>query len=102
MCDTKGKQIEESDETVNFLDAAQGLKCWKQCMIHKGKAFAGYVKIRVETANGTDVKSDSLFDRYGMFLSEQFGAESILQNGFFSYLQAEQKSCKMSLTQNEV
>lgn len=50
------EENEESDETVNFFDAAQGLKCWKQCKIHKGKAFAGYVKIRVETANGTDVK----------------------------------------------
>ena len=35
------EENEESDETVNFFDAAQGLKCWKQCKIPKGKAFAG-------------------------------------------------------------
>ncbi len=81
------EENEESDETVNFFDAAQGLKCWKQCKIHKGKAFVGYVKIRVETANGTDVKSDSLFDRYGMFLSELFGTESIfVENTCAGYL----------------
>ena len=81
------EENEESDETVNFFDAAQGLKCWKQCKIHKGKAFAGYVKIRVETAKGTDIKSDSLFERYGMFLSELFGTESIfVENTCAGYL----------------
>lgn len=70
-------QNEESDEIVNFLDAAQGLKCWEQCKAHKDNAFAGYVKIRVEAANGTAAESNLLSDRYGRFLSELFGTESI-------------------------
>ena len=47
------EQNEDSDEIVNFLDAAQGLKYWKQCKVHKGNVLAGYVKIRVEAANET-------------------------------------------------
>lgn len=80
-------QNEESDEIVNFLDAAQGLKCWKQCKVHKDNAFAGYAKIRVEAANETFTKSDLLFDRYGKFLSELFGTESIFaENTGVGYL----------------
>lgn len=67
-------QNEEEDEPINFLDAAQGLKCWKQCRADGGSAFAGYVKIRVEISN----KSNQLLDRYGKFLAELFGVESIL------------------------
>lgn len=81
------EQNEDSDKIVNFLDAAQGLKCWKQCKVHKGNVLAGYVKIRVEAANETAAKSDSLFDRYGKFLSELFGTENIFaENTGMGYL----------------
>ena len=30
-------QREEEDEAVNFLDVAQGLKCWKQCKSYSGR-----------------------------------------------------------------
>lgn len=66
-------QNEEGDEVVNFLDVAQGLKCWKQCEPYSGEVFAGYVKIRVVISN----KSDQLLERYEKFLFELFGAESI-------------------------
>lgn len=70
-------QNAERDENVNFLDASQGLHCWKQCKVHKEEVFVGYVKVRVETAKETAAESHSLFDRYGKFLSELFGTESI-------------------------
>ena len=87
------QQEEKGDEIVNFLDASQGLKYWKQCKAHNGKAFAGYVKVRVETTNVTADKSDSLFDRYGKFLSGLFGTESVFAentdmgyiNSYFMY-----------------
>lgn len=66
-------QNEDEDETVNFLDAAQGLQCWKQCMAGGESAYVGYVKIRVEISN----KANKLLDRYGKFLAELFGVESI-------------------------
>ena len=63
----------EEEEVVNFLDAAQGLECWKQCKSDNGKAFIGYVKIRVELSN----KSNQLVERYRKFLAELFGTENI-------------------------
>ncbi len=66
-------QKAEEDETVNFLDVAQGLKCWKQCQADGGSFFVGYVKIRVEISN----KSNQLLNRYGNFLIELFGVENI-------------------------
>ena len=66
-------QKEKEDETANFLDVAQGLKCWKQCKADGKSAFVGYVKIRVEISN----ESNQLLERYGKFLSELFGVESI-------------------------
>ena len=77
----------EEEEVVNFLDVAQGLECWKRCKSDNGKVFVGYVKIRVELSN----KSNQLVERYGKFLAELFGTESIFaedngmgyQNGCF-------------------
>ncbi len=66
-------QEKEEDEAVNFLDVAQGLKCWKQCSSNNKSAFAGYVKIKVEITN----ESDQLLVRYGNFLTELFGTEVI-------------------------
>lgn len=69
---TANQRVEE-DENINFLDVAQGLKCWKQCKADCGSAFAGYVKIRVQISN----ESNQLLGRYGNFLIELFGVESI-------------------------
>lgn len=66
-------QKEERDEVVNFLDVAQGLECWKQCKSYHEHVFAGYVKIRVEISN----ESAQLLERYGNFLVELFGTESV-------------------------
>lgn len=66
-------QSDVEDETVNFLDAAQGLDCWKQCKSNSGNVFTGYVKIKVEVSN----VSDQLLVRYEKFLLELFGTESI-------------------------
>lgn len=61
------------DEIINFLDAAQGLRCWKHCKPYSGQIFVGYVKIKVGISN----ISHQLLDRYGKFLFELFGTESI-------------------------
>lgn len=66
-------QKDEGDEVINFLDVAQGLNCWKQCKSDRGSFFVGYAKIRVETSN----ESNQLLERYGKFLRELFGVESI-------------------------
>lgn len=67
------EQREEEGEVVNFLDVAQGLKCWKQCKPYSGKFFVGYVKIGVKSSND----SNQLLERYEKFLLELFGMESI-------------------------
>lgn len=61
------------DDIVNFLDAAQGLECWKQCKADGKDVFVGYVKIKVETEN----ESDQLLERYRNFLSELFNTDLI-------------------------
>lgn len=71
------KQSEEKEEAVNFLDVAQGLNCWKQCKAYSGEIFVGYVKIKVEISND----SNQLLERYGKFLVELFGTESIFVEG---------------------
>ncbi len=63
----------EEEEAINFLDVAQGLKCWKQCKSDNRSVFVGYVKIGVEISN----QSDQLLERYRKFLMELFGTESI-------------------------
>lgn len=68
---------EDSEEIVNFLDVAQGLKCWRQCKSRDEKTFAGYVKVKVETTNQTASESALLFARYERFLAELFGTDSI-------------------------
>ncbi|MBR4053740.1 MAG: HNH endonuclease [Clostridia bacterium] len=61
------------EEAINFLDAAQGLECWKQCRVDGKDVFVGYVKIKVETEN----ESDQLLERYRNFLSELFDTDLI-------------------------
>ncbi len=63
----------EEEEAINFLDVAQGLKCWKQCKANSKSVLVGYVKIRVEISN----QSDQLLERYRKFLMKLFGRESI-------------------------
>lgn len=78
-----GDQKEEESEAINFLDVAQGLKCWKQCKANSGEVFVGYVKVRVEISN----ESDQLLERYEKFLIELFGTESIFaEDDNISYL----------------
>lgn len=83
------------EESDNFLDAAQGLRCWRQCKPRKEGVFAGYVKIRVEVSNEVG-DAEQLFDRYGKFLSELFGTESIFAenaNGYVSIYGAFGRTC---------
>ena len=65
------------DFTICYTKGEQILSLLTDVKRYKENVFVGYVKIRVEAANETAAKSDSLFDRYGKFLSELFGAESI-------------------------
>lgn len=67
------EQNEEKDETINFLEVEQGLKCWKQCKSGGERVFVGYVKIRVEITN----ESNQLLERYWKFLLELFGEGSM-------------------------
>lgn len=63
----------EEDEVINFLDVAQGLKCWKQCKSNNGSVFVGYVKIKVEISK----QSGQVLESYRKFLMELFGTENI-------------------------
>lgn len=89
---------QEKDEAVNFLDAAQGLKCWKQCKSYHESIFAGYVKVKVETVDVTASESDLLFDRYGRFLSELFGTACIFAENNGGYIINIHPMCKISRT----
>lgn len=77
------EEDDPQEEAINFLDAAQGLECWKQCRADGKDVFVGYVKIKVETEN----ESDQLLERYRNFLSELFDTDLIFveqqQSGFY-------------------
>ncbi|MEE1357727.1 MAG: HNH endonuclease signature motif containing protein [Clostridia bacterium] len=78
------EEDDPQEEAINFLDAAQGLECWKQCRADGKDVFVGYVKIKVETEN----ESDQLLERYRNFLSELFDTDLIFveqqQSGFYT------------------
>lgn len=78
------EEDDTQEEAINFLDAAQGLECWKQCRADGKDVFVGYVKIKVETEN----ESDQLLERYRNFLSELFDTDLIFveqqQSGFYT------------------
>ncbi|MBE7027150.1 MAG: HNH endonuclease, partial [Ruminococcaceae bacterium] len=78
------EEDDPQEEAINFLDAAQGLECWKQCRTDGKDVFVGYVKIKVETEN----ESDQLLERYCNFLSELFNTDLIFveqqQSGFYT------------------
>lgn len=61
------------DESVNFYDAAQGMKCWKSCKKQPKNIFAGYVKIRL----GSWDAKDSFFTQFYSFLKELFATPLI-------------------------
>ncbi len=78
------EEDDPQEDAINFLDAAQGLECWKQCRADGKDVFVGYVKIKVETEN----ESDQLLERYRNFLSELFDTDLIFveqpQSGFYT------------------
>ncbi len=74
-------ESEKEEEGVNFLDVAQGLRCWKCCKPYSGQTFFGYVKIKVKISNN----SKQLLEKYGKFLFELFGTEGIFLDGASCY-----------------
>ena len=68
-------QPQSSD--VNFMDVAQGLRCWKQCKADGKDVFVGYVKIRVELPNRPNQPNLLLLEQYQNFLSELFDTNMI-------------------------
>lgn len=73
IIESSANRTPEEDESVNFLDAAQGLECWKLCKPDNRYTFVGYVKIRVVISNS----SNQLMERYEKFLIELFGVDSV-------------------------
>lgn len=80
-------QDEDADgDSVNFYDAAQGMKCWKRCKHHPQETFTGYVKIRLDIS-----KDDPFILCFRNFLEEFFDSSEILMDhsggycdGFYS------------------
>ena len=74
-------QDEDADgDGVNFYDAAQGMKCWKQCKHHPKETFTGYVKIRLDIA-----KDDPFIFRFRNFLEEFFDSSEIFMDHSAGY-----------------
>ncbi len=69
----KSADRDKQVENVNFLDAAQGLKCWRKCKSGSGEAFVGYVKVRVEASD----QSGRILEQYRTFLSELFCTDTV-------------------------
>lgn len=76
----------DEDEEINFWDAAQGIKYWKQCKHHPQETFTGYVKIRLDIS-----KDDPFISRFRNFIEEFFDSSEIFidhsagyNDGFYS------------------
>lgn len=65
----------ESESQINFMDAAQGLRCWKQCRKNSGAFFVGFVKILVYLEEHSDV----LLEQVRGFAEKILGVPVILE-----------------------
>jgi hypothetical protein len=82
---TKNPQPKKS-KTINFYDAAQGLKYWDSYQESDSKLFVGYAKIEVQLNQSTyysrrrigdSSASDDFLDRYLRFLKKIFGKDYV-------------------------
>ena len=80
-------QDDEEEIEVNFMDAAQGLQCWKRCKKRESDFFVGFVKLQVHL----EEHSDFLLEQVRSFAEEILGIPVILggdvtRTGFYSIM----------------
>lgn len=63
------------DDSVNFYDVAQGLKCWKKCNSDEHEVFVAFAKIKLEVSVG----EISVIYKFREFIKELFDTDNIFE-----------------------
>jgi len=72
------------DDSVNFYDVAQGLKCWKKCKPDEREVFVAFAKIKLEVS----YSEISTINKFREFIKKMFDRDNIYEyedrNGNYS------------------
>lgn len=64
------------DDSVNFYDVAQGLKCWKKCDSDDREVFVAFAKIKLEVSHG----ETSAINKFREFIKNIFDTDNIYED----------------------
>lgn len=78
---SRDKNEEHDSRTVNFLDAAQGLKYWKKCKSSESEVFIAFAKIKIEVSYDKTIS----INKFREFIKELFTTDCIYENRNTSY-----------------
>lgn len=69
------------DDSVNFYDVAQGLKCWKKCKSDEREVFVAFAKIKLEVSYGEFFT----INKFREFIKEMFDTDNIYEDRSVNY-----------------
>lgn len=69
------------DDSVNFYDVAQGLKCWKKCKPDEREVFVAFAKIKLEVSYG----ETSTINKFREFIKKMFDTSNIYEDRNINY-----------------
>ena len=73
----KSRKVEDrnDDDSVNFYDVSQGLKCWDKCGSNEHEVFVAFAKIRLEVP----YNKDSVINKFREFIKQMFDTDNIYE-----------------------
>ena len=74
----KSRKVEDrnDDDSVNFYDVSQGLKCWDKCGSNEHEVFVEFAKIRLEVP----YNKDSVINKFREFIKQMFDTDNIYES----------------------
>lgn len=69
------------DDSVNFYDVAQGLKCWKKCKSDEREVFVAFAKVKLEVSYGEFFT----INKFREFIKKMFDTDNIYEDRSVNY-----------------
>lgn len=77
----KTESQQQNNDSVNFYDAAQGIKCWRKCKTNEREIFVAFAKIKLEVSYG----ETSTLNKFREFIKELFDTDNVYEDRNISY-----------------
>ncbi len=77
----KSESQQQNTDSINFYDAAQGIKCWRKCKADEREVFVAFAKIKLEVSNG----ETSTLNKFREFIKEMFDTDNIYEDRNTAY-----------------